>query len=269
MKTELIAQLHKTFENSVHGEDSIEFWYARELQLLLGYNKWENFEKVINRAKIACKSSKQEPSDHFPDARKMVNLGSGAGREINDIKLSRYACYLIAQNGDPRKDEIAFAMTYFAVQTRKQEVLEKRLAEIDRLQARENELSGILFERGVDSQGFARVRSKGDTALFGGNSTQKMKEKLGVPEKRALADFLPSVTIKAKDLANEMTNFNVKKDSEMQGESSISSEHIKSNKSMREMLQKHGIVPENLPAEEDVKKLQRRLKSESKQIPKQ
>ncbi len=275
MKTELIAQLHKTFENSVHSEDGIEFWYARELQSLLGYDKWENFEKVINRAKIACKSSKQEPSDHFPDAGKMVNLGSGAGREINDIKLSRYACYLIAQNGDPRKDEIAFAMTYFAVQTRKQEVLEKRLAEIDRLQAREklsateNELSGILFERGVDSQGFARVRSKGDTALFGGNSTQKMKTKLGVPEKRALADFLPSVTIKAKDLANEMTNFNVKKDSEMQGESSISTEHVKSNKSMREMLQKHGIVPEDLPAEEDVKKLQRRLKSETKKISKQ
>lgn len=272
MRTELITQLHKTFEEHVHTEDGIEFCYARELQILLGYDKWDNFEKVIDKAKTACKGSKQKPSDHFVDVNKMIKVAKGAERDLSDIKLTRYACYLIAQNGDPRKDEIAFAMTYFALQTRKQEVLEKRLAEFDRVQAREklsateNELSGILFERGVDNQGFARIRSKGDTALFGGNSTQNMKAKLGVPEKRALADFLPSVTIKAKDLANEITNFNVKKDLTMQGEDSISTQHVKSNQSMRNMLQEHGIVPEDLPAEEDVKKIQRRLKSEGKKI---
>lgn len=274
MKTELIIQLHKNFEEHVHNEDSLEYWLARELQELLGYGKWENFEKVIAKAKIACKSSKQEVSDHFLDVRKMVNLGSGADREILDIKLTRYACYLIAQNGDPRKDEIAFAMTYFAVQTRKQEVLEKRFAELDRMQAREKlsatekELSGILFERGVDGQGFANIRSKGDAALFGGKNTKQMKDKLGVPEKRALADFLPSVTIKAKDLATEITNFNVKKDTKMRGEDHIGTEHIKSNQSMRDVLKKHGIVPEDLPAEEDVKKVQRRLNSEGKGLSK-
>jgi len=274
METELIVQLQKTFEEHVHNEDGVEFWYARELQALLGYDEWRNFEKVIDKAKIACKSSKQEPSDHFVDVNKMVKLGSQAGREISDIKLTRYACYLIAQNGDPRKDEIAFAMTYFAVQTRKQEILEKRFAELDRVQAREKlsatekELSGILFERGVDGKGFANIRSKGDAALFGGKNTQQMKSKLGVPEKRALADFLPSVTIKAKDLATEITNFNVKKDPQMKGEERIGSAHIKSNESMRDVLKKHGIVPEDLPAEEDVKKVQRRLKSEGKRLTK-
>lgn len=205
MKTELIMQLHKTFEKRVHIQDGIEFWYARELQELLGYDKWENFEKVIAKAKLACKGSKQEVSDHFLDVRKMIKLAKGAEREVLDIQLTRYACYLIAQNGDPRKDEIAFAMTYFAVQTRKQEVLEKRISELERVQAREKlsssekELSGILFERGVDNQGFARIRSKGDTALFGGYDTQEMKSKLNVPAKRPLADFLPTVTIKANE----------------------------------------------------------------------
>ena len=274
MKIELITQLHKTFEDHVHEEDGVEFWLARELQELLGYEEWRNFEKVIDKAMIACKGSKQKASDHFVDVNKMIKLAKGAEREVADIKLTRYACYLIAQSGDPRKDEIAFAMTYFAVQTRKQEVLEKRLEELDRVQAREKlsatekELSGILFERGVDGQGFANIRSKGDAALFGGKNTKQMKDKLGVPEKRALADFLPSVTIKAKDLATEITNFNVKKDALLKGETNISTEHVNSNQSMRDVLKKHGIVPENLPAEEDVKKIQRRLNSEGKQVTK-
>jgi DNA-damage-inducible protein D len=274
METELIVQLQKTFEEHVHNEDGVEFWYARELQALLGYDEWRNFEKVIDKAKIACKSSKQEPSDHFVDVNKMVKLGSQAGREISDIKLTRYACYLIAQNGDPRKDEIAFAMTYFAVQTRKQEILEKRFAELDRVQAREKlsatekELSGILFERGVDGKGFANIRSKGDAALFGGKNTQQMKSKLGVPEKRALADFLPSVTIKAKDLATEITNVNIKKNSRMKRELDISSEHIKNNKDVRSLLAKNDIIPEDLPVAEDVKKVQRRLNSEGKKLSK-
>ena len=274
MKTELITQLHKNFEEHVHEEDGVEFWLARELQELLGYGEWRNFENVIDKAKIACKGSKQEHSDHFVDVNKMIKLPKGAERQVLDMKLTRYACYLIAQNGNPGKDEIAFAMTYFAIQTRKQEVLEKRLEELERVQAREKlsvsekELSGILFERGVDGQGFARIRSKGDTALFGGNSTQKMKTKLGVPDKRPLADFLPTVTIKAKDLANEITNFNVKKDSDMKGESNISQEHVKNSQNMREMLQKSDIVPEDLPPEEDLKKIQRRLNSEGKKVSK-
>ena len=274
MDTNLITELHKRFEEYVNNEDDVEFWYARELQELLGYDKWDNFEKVIDKAKLTCKSSQQKVSDHFLDVGKMIKLARGADREINDIKLTRYACYLIAQNGDPRKNEIAFAMTYFAVQTRKQEVLEKRFAELDRIQAREKlsasekELSGILFERGVDSKGFANIRSNGDAVLFGGNSTKQMKTKLGVPDTRALADFLPAVTIKAKDLATEITNFGVKKDSKMQGEAKIGAEHIKSNQSVRDVLQKHGIVPEDLPAEEDIKKVQRRLKSEGKKLSK-
>jgi DNA-damage-inducible protein D len=272
MDTELIIQLHKTFEDHVHTEEGVEFWYARELQVLLGYNRWENFETAIAKARVACEGSQQKVPDHFRDVTKMIKLPKGADREINDIKLTRYACYLIAQNGDPRKHEIAFAMTYFAVQTRKQEVLEKRFAELDRIQAREKlsasekELSGILFERGVDSKGFANIRSKGDTVLFGGNTTKQMKTKLGVPDTRALADFLPAVTIKAKDLATEITNFGVKKDPKMKEEGKIAAEHIKSNQSVRDVLQKHGIVPEDLPVEEDIKKVQRRLKSEGKNL---
>ncbi len=274
MKTELIAKLHKIFEEHVHNQDEIEFWYARELQNLLGYDKWENFEKVIAKARIACKSSNQEVFDHFLEVRKMIKLAKGAEREVVDVKLTRYACYLIAQNGDSRKEEIAFAMTYFAVQTRKQEILEKRLSELERVQAREKlsasekEFSSIVFERGVDSRGFARIRSNGDIALFGGYSTQEMKSKLKIPIQRPLADFLPTVTIKAKDLANEITNFNIKKKSDIDGESDISHEHVKNNKNMRDMLKKSGIIPENLPPEEDLKKVQRRLNSDDKEIPK-
>ncbi|MFH1048356.1 MAG: DNA damage-inducible protein D [Patescibacteria group bacterium] len=274
MEKQLIVRLHKNFEECVHIEDGVEFWYARELQILLGYDEWRNFENVINKAKIACETAKQKVPDHFVDVNKMVDLGSGSKREVADIMLTRYSCYLIAQNGDPRKDEIAFAMTYFAVQTRKQEIVEQRLAQWERLHAREKlsitekTLSGILFERGVDGQGFARIRSKGDQSLFGGYNTQDMKKKLGIPDKRPLADFLPSVTIKAKDLATEITSFNLKKDQALKGEMPITSEHVKNNQNIREVLGKSGIYPETLPPEEDTKKLERKLKSEDKKLPK-
>ena len=275
MEKEVIVKLHKNFEDCAHQKDGVEFWYARELQELLGYDEWRNFEKVIDKAKIACENAKQEAPDHFADANKTIPMPKGAQKEILDIMLTRYACYLIAQNGDPRKDEIAFAMTYFAVQTRKQEIVEQRLAQWERLYAREKlsatekELSGILFERGVDSPGFARIKSKGDAALFGGNTTQDMKKRMGVPENRPLADFLPSVTIKAKDFANEITSFNVKKDKNLKGEMPITSEHVKNNQNVREVLAKGGIRPEILTPEEDIKKIERKLKSEDKKLPKQ
>ncbi|MBU4380770.1 DNA damage-inducible protein D [Candidatus Parcubacteria bacterium] len=272
MEKQLIVRLHKNFEDCAHKSDGVEFWYARELQILLGYNEWRNFENVVNKAKIACENAKQKAFDHFVDINKIVDAGA-TSKPIIDFKLTRYACYLIAQNGNPRKDEIAFAMTYFAVQTRRQEVVEKRLAQWERLHAREKlsisekTLSGVLFERGVDGQGFARIRSKGDSALFGGHTTKNMKNLLGVPNNRPLADFLPGVTIKAKDLANEITSFNVKKDQKLKGETPITFEHIKNNKNMREMLAKSGIRPETLLPEVDTKKLERKLKSEDKKLP--
>jgi DNA-damage-inducible protein D len=223
---------------------------------------------------MACSTAGYDPKDHFADIRKMVDLGSGAKREIQDIALTRYACYLIAQNGDPSKEQIAFAQTYFAVQTRKQEVIEKRLAEAERISARrklthsEKELSGIIFDRLRDNESFGRIRSKGDKALFGGRTTQDMKGKLGVPQSRPLADFLPTITIKAKDFANEITNFNIKQNS-LRMESSIAGEHVKNNQEVRKLLVDRGIVPETLPPAEDVKKVQRRLASEQKKLPKQ
>ena len=266
MEKQLIVRLHKNFEDCAHEKSGVEFWYARELQGLLGYERWENFENVINKAKTACETAKQKVSDHFADATKTIPMPKGASKEITDIMLTRYACYLIAQNGDPRKDEIAFAMTYFAVQTRKREIVEQRLAQWERLHAREKlsiserELSGVLFERGVDGQGFARIRSKGDQALFGGYNTQDMKKKLGVPDKRPLADFLPKVTIKAKDLTSEITSFNVKKDQDLKDETPIASEHVKNNQNMRDMLAKSGICPEALLPEEDIKKAWAQIK---------
>ena len=274
MEKELTTKLHKNFEDLVHNEDSVEFWFARDLQELLGYSKWENFSAAIDKAKQSCLSANNEVSDHFLDVRKMVDIGSGTKREILDIKLTRYACYLIAQNGDPRKSEIAFAQTYFAIQTRKQELIEQRFAEVERISAREKLtqseklLAGIAFERGVDQEGFARIKSKGDQVLFGGNSTRDMKQKLNVPEKRALADFLPEVTISAKQLANAITSHNVK-DKNLLGEAPISSEHQKSNKEVRGALIGAGIIPEKLPPAEDIKKVESRLKAEGKKLPKQ
>ena len=273
MKQEIIQKLHKNFNDYVQKTESgLEFWFARDLQGLLGYDKWENFQKVIEKAKIACKNTGLIVEDHFPDVGKMVLTGSKAKREIDDIALTRHACYLIAQNGDSRKEEIAFAMAYFAIQTRKQELIEKRIEEMERLGFREKltnsekELSGIIYERGVDNMGFARIRSKGDQALFGGKTTLDMKQKLGIKGTRALADFLPTITIKAKDFANEITNFTLKRDNHIKGEQAITSEHIKNNKDTRELLLKRGIILEKLPPEEDIKKVQTRLKSEDKKF---
>ena len=271
MKSEIIIQLHKNFEDYAHQIDGEEFWFARDLQGLLGYSKWENFFKVIDKAKTACQTAGHGVEDHFPDVRKMVDIGSGAERPIEDIALTRYACYLIAQNGDPRKVEIAFAQTYFAVQTRRIELIEKRLAEQERLTARqkltlsERELSGLIFERIGDNSGFARIRSKGDAALFGKKSTHQMKDRLGVPDSRALADFLPTITIKAKDFATEITNFNIKRD-DLRHESEITYEHVKNNMDVRKVLTDRGIKPEDLPPAEDIKKLERRVKTEEKQL---
>lgn len=274
MKKELIQKLHKSFEDCAHQRDGVEFWLARELQGLLGYAEWRNFTLVIDKAKIACEKAGQAVADHFVDVNKMIDLAKGAQREVEDMALTRYACYLIAQNGDPRKDAIAFAMTYFAVQTRKQELIEARIAEWERLQAREKltgsqkALAGVLYERGIDGQGFGRILSKGDAALFGGLTTQDMKSRLAVPDGRPLADFLPTITLKAKDFANEITNTQVKQRN-LRDEPGITQEHVKNNRDVRKLLTDRDIVPENLPPAEDVKKLERRLKSEEKKLPRQ
>ena len=271
MKKEIIVRLHKSFEDAANEKDGMEFWFARDLQVLLGYTQWRNFLQVIDKSKIACNNAGQNIDDHFADVSKMVNIGSGAERRVEDIMLTRYACYLIAQNGDPRKDEIAFAMNYFAVQTRKQELLEERLKEWERLQAREKlsisekELSGLIFQKGIDDSGFARIRSKGDQALFGGKTTKDMKVKMKVPDNRALADFLPTITIKAKDFAIEITNFNIRKD-DLNSEQAITAQHIKNNTDVRGVLLKSGIKPETLPAEEDIKKVERKVKSADKKL---
>src|SRR3989338_6638517 len=276
MKHEIVQKLHKNFNDySQKTEDGLEFWFARDLQVLLGYDQWKNFQKVIEKGKIACKNNGLVVEDQFAEVGKMITACKGAVREIDDIALTRHACYLVAQNGNPRKEEIAFAMAYFAVQTRKQEIIETRIMEVERLAFREKltnsekELSGILYERGVDGAGFARVRSKGDQALFGGNTTQDMKRKLKVNDNRALADFLPAITVKAKDFANEITNFTLKRDTHIKGEQPITFEHVKNNKDTRDLLVKRGIVPENLPPEEDIKKVGRRLKAEDKKFLKQ
>ena len=270
MKTEEIKQLFSLFEAAASELEGIECWSARELQDLLGYSKWENFEKVIQKAKDSCSNAGEIVDYHFPDVRKMITKGKGAKDEIDDILLTRYACYLIAQNGDSRKEEIAFAQNYFAVQTRRAELVEQRLLEFERVKAREKlsftekKLSGILFERGVDNQGFAIIRSKGDQALFRLN-TQMMKRKMGVPDNRPLADFLPTISIKAKDLATEMTGLNVNS-KDLRGQTKIENEHIENNLAVRNMLTQRGIVPENLPPAEDVKKLQRKLDGDEKKV---
>lgn len=276
MDKKTISTMKKMFDDIMHTTEdgTVEFWYARELMGCLGYTTWRRFKDATNRAMESCNSAEIEVSDHFADAVKMVEIGSNAVRDVDDIMLTRYACYLIAQNGDPRKEEIAFAQSYFAVQTRKQELIEERIAYIQRTEDRgklresEKRLSQNIYERGVDDAGFGRIRSKGDQALFGGRSTQEMKEKLGVSDKRPLADFLPTLTIAAKNLATEMTNYNVE-EKDLRGEGTITTEHVQNNTTVREMLGTRGIKPEELPPLEDIKKLERKVKTQEKKIAKE
>ena len=271
MKKEQIATLLAEFEALARHEQGVEFWFARELQPQLNYDRWENFAAVLERARAACKGAGQPVADHFRDVTKMVTLGSGAQRPVEDVALTRYACYLLAQNGDPRKDAIAFAQTYFAVQTRKQELIELRLGEAERVRARarlsqtEKSLSLVIYERLGDGDSFARIRNRGDQALFGGVSTRDIKSRLGVPDARPLADFLPTITIKAKDFANEITVHNTK-ERDLRSEDSIAREHVQNNTVVRKALSKRGIKPEELPAAEDVRKVERRLAAYAKKL---
>lgn len=274
MEKNKIATLKRSFDEIAHthvdDSDSVEYWYARELQQLLGYSRWEDFEKAVQRGITACENTGVPVENHFREVPKMVRLGSGSHREVRDYMLTRYACYLIAQNGDPRKEEIAFAQSYFAVQTRKQELIEDRIRLLERMEARdklkesEKQLSQNIYERGVDEKGFGRIRSKGDRALFGGKTTQDMKDRYGITS-GPLADRLPTLTIAAKNLATEMTNYNVE-EKDLQGESPITQEHIQNNRSVRQMLGERGIRPEELPPAEDIKKLERRVKSAEKKL---
>lgn len=271
MKKDLTEQLFVGFEDIKQVQDGVEYWNARSLQSLLGYAKWENFERVVLRALKSAQNSNYATEDHFLKVRKMVTLGDGGIREVPDYVLTRYACYLIAQNGDSSKAEIAFAQTYFAIQTRKQEIVEQRLLDIERLAAREKlsdtekKLSGALYERGIDGKGFAIIRARGDKALFGGNTAQDMKSKMDVPNRRPLADFLPTLTIKAKDFAAELTRHNVT-DKNITTAQRISGEHVENNRAVRKMLNTRGVKPEQLPPAPDIKKVQRKLASEEKKI---
>ncbi len=274
MNAEVIKSLTNDFESRAYQFEGAECWDARSLQELLGYVRWENFWKVIQKAKIACKTAENEPENHFRDFTKMEIIGSSqARREVSDVRLTRYACYLVAQNGDPSKEPIAFAMSYFAVQTRKFEILEQRINQLERLHAREKLketeklFSGLLFQRGIDGAGFGAIKHKGDQALFGGHGTAQMKERLGV-KTGALADHLPTVTVKAKDFAMEITRFNVAKNERLTGQTPIEIEHVKNNKEVRAVLTKQGIFPENLAPEEDIKKVDRAIKSDAKRLAK-
>ena len=273
MDSRRIEQIKKDFDNAIQitEDEQVEFWYARDLMKLLGYTEWRNFENAIKRAIISCETSNIPSNDHFVEVNKLIMVGKGARRPVNDYMLTRYACYLVAMNGDTTKEEIAFAQSYFAVQTRKQELIEERIAYIERTQARnrlkesEKRLSQNIYERGVDDDGFARIRSRGDQALFGGHSTKDMKVKLGVKDNRPLADFLPTLTIAAKNLATEMTNYNVESKN-LYGEPAITGEHVQNNTEIRKMLGERGIKPEELPPAEDIKKLERRTRTQDKKI---
>ena len=273
MDIQKIEQYKSSFDaivKLIKDEDGndIEVWYARELQTVLGYARWENFVVAIGRAIESCKTLRVSVDDHFREVTKMIALAKGAKRDVQDFMLTRYACYLISQNGDPKKEEIAFAQSYFAIQTRKAELIEERLNQIarlntrERLRASEKQLSRNIYQRGVDDKGFGRIRSKGDSALFGGLSTEQMKKRLGI-KSGALADYLPTLTIAAKNLATEMTNYNVEQ-KDLYGETSITAEHIQNNRSVRGMLEERGIKPENLPPAEDIKKVERKVAKDEK-----
>ena len=279
MDIQRINQHKQTFDEIMHfiksddDKEQVEVWFARELQSVLGYARWENFQVAIGRAVESCKSQSISVDDHFREVTKMISLAKGAQREVTDYMLTRYACYLIAQNGDPKKEEIAFAQGYFALQTRKAELIAEHIQQLSRLETRdrlrlsEKQLSRNIYERGVDDKGFGRIRSKGDTALFGGHTTEDMKLRLGIKSTRPLADFLPTLTIAAKNLATEMTNYNVEQ-KDLYGETVITQEHVQNNKSVRQMLGQRGIQPENLPAAEDIKKVEKRVASNEKKIEK-
>lgn len=275
MDIQKIQQYKSAFDAIVKGKkddegNAVELWYARELQQVLGYARWENFVVAIGRAMESCKTLGVSMDDHFREVTKMVTLGSGSQREVQDFMLTRYACYLIAQNGDPKKEEIAFAQSYFAVQTRKAEMIEERLNQLarldtrERLRASEKQLSENIYQRGVDDRGFGRIRSKGDCALFGGLTTEQMKQRLGI-KSGPLADHLPTLTIAAKNLATEMTNYNVEQ-KDLQGEPSITAEHVQNNRTVRDMLGQRGIKPEELPPAEDIKKVERRVAKDEKNL---
>lgn len=271
MNPKTVKSLTTNFEDNKHQtKEGVDFWYARDLQKLLGYIQWRNFEKIIKRAQKSCKSAGVPMQDHFADVSKSIISGKGATFETNDIILTRYACYLIAQNGDPSKSQIAFAQAYFAVQTRKLELLEEKINQIERIKAREKlsksekQLSRMIYEKTKNEKAFGYIRSKGDEALFG-LSTAKMKVKWAIPKSKPLADFAPTVVLKGKDFANEMTVFNTQ-EKNLNKTREITEEHVENNKIVRSAMKERGIIPENLKPEADVAKVKRKLNIKKKEL---